>query len=59
MNELDDLIDSLEISNDVSHQQMEFLYTSEANNKDWVELDVSNYSITEYINRKKENDKCR
>ena len=59
MNELDDLIDSLEISGDVSHQQMEFLYTSEANNNYWIELDVSNYSITEYINRKKENDKCR
>ena len=57
MNDLDDLIDSLDISDDVSHQQMEFLYTSEANNKYWVELDVSNYSITEYINRKgKEND---
>ena len=56
MNDLDDLIDSLDISDDVSHQQMEFLYTSEANNKYWVELDVSNYSITEYINRKEEND---
>ena len=54
MNELDDLIDSLKISNDVSHQQMEYLYTSEANNNYWIELDVSNYSITEYINKRKE-----
>ena len=54
MNDLDDLIDSLDISDDVSHQQLEFLYTSEANNKYWVELDVSNYSITEYINRREE-----
>jgi len=54
MNDLDDLIDSLDISNDVSHQQLEFLYTSEANNEYWVELDVSNYSITEYINRREE-----
>jgi len=54
MNDLDDLIDSLDISDDVSHQQLEFLYTSEANNEYWVELDVSNYSITEYINRREE-----
>jgi len=55
MNDLDDLIDSLDISDDVSHQQLEFLYTSEANNEYWIELDVSNYSITEYINRREEN----
>ena len=54
MNDLDDLIDSLDISDDVSHQQLEFLYTSEASNEYWIELDVSNYSITEYINRREE-----
>ena len=54
MNSLDDLIDSLDISDDVSHQQLEFLYISESLNEYWVELDVSNYSITEYINRKKD-----
>ena len=52
MNDLDDLLDSLDISDDVSHQQMEFLYISDSLNEYWVELDVSNYSITEYINRR-------
>ena len=52
MNDLDDLLDSLDISDDVSHQQMEFLYISDSLNGYWVELDVSNYSINEYINRR-------
>jgi len=53
MNDLDDLIDSLKISSDdMSHQQLEFLYVSDSLNEYWVELDVSNYSISEYINRR-------
>jgi len=53
MNNLDDLIDSLEISSDdMSQQQLEFLYISDSLNEYWVELDVSNYSINEYINRR-------
>ena len=51
---LEDLIDSLEISNDeVSHEQRNFLYKSEANNEYWIDLDVSDYSITEFKNRRK------
>jgi len=53
---IEDLIDSLEISNDeVSHEQRNFLYTSEANNSYWIELDVSDYSITDFKDRRKSN----
>mgnify|MGYP000147036636 CR=1 FL=1 len=54
--ELNDLIDTLAIADVVSIDQMTILYTSDHNNQYCLNLDVEDYSITEYSNRRRNKD---
>jgi len=54
--ELEDLIDTLAITEVISIDQMTILYTSECNNQYCLNLDVDDYSITEYSNRRRNRD---
>jgi len=54
--EFEDLIDTLAIAEVVSIDQMTILYTSDSNNQYCLNLDVSDYSITEYSNRRRNKD---
>ena len=54
--ELEDLIDTLAISEVISIDQMTILYTSDNNNQYCLNLDVDDYSITEYSNRRRNRD---
>jgi len=54
--EFNDLIDTLAIADVISIDQMTILYTSERNNQYCLNLDVADYSITEYSNRRRSRD---
>ena len=54
--ELEDLIDTLAISEVISIDQMTILYTSDNNNQYCLNLDVDDYSINEYSNRRRNKD---
>jgi len=54
--EFEDLIDTLAISEVISIDQMTILYTSDNNNQYCLNLDVDDYSINEYSNRRRNKD---
>ena len=54
--EFEDLIDTLAISEVISIDQMTILYTSDNDNQYCLNLDVDDYSINEYSNRRRNKD---
>jgi len=54
--EFKDLIDTLAIADVVSIDQMTILYTSDCNNQYCLNLDVADYSINDYPNRRRNKD---